>query len=82
MRFEMKRDEALIGRHPDVDVQLMGDAVSRQHAVITEAGGKYTIEDIQSTNGTMVNGRRVGFAELHDGDEIQIGQNTLEFRLE
>ena len=47
-----------------------------------EDAASFTIEDLQSTNGTRVNGKRVRCAELATGDQIQIGRTLFEFLLE
>lgn len=80
-RFELAGDETLIGRNPTTDITLLDEGISREHAIIlfdadTE---RYEIEDLESTNGTKVNGRRVRNAVLAPGDEIQIGHTLFEF---
>jgi pSer/pThr/pTyr-binding forkhead associated (FHA) protein len=54
--------------------------VSRKHAEIRLRLGRYTLYDLQSTNGTYVNGRRVAEVVLADGDRLSIGGVELEFR--
>jgi pSer/pThr/pTyr-binding forkhead associated (FHA) protein len=68
-----------IGRSPDCDVFLDDVTVSRNHAVLLDQDGRFTIEDQGSLNGTYVNRRRVESAELEDGDELQIGKYRLTF---
>jgi pSer/pThr/pTyr-binding forkhead associated (FHA) protein len=68
-----------IGRSPDCDVFLDDVTVSRNHAVLVDQDGRFTIEDQGSLNGTYVNRRRVESAELEDGDELQIGKYRLTF---
>ncbi|MFQ5696751.1 MAG: FHA domain-containing protein [Myxococcota bacterium] len=75
-RFEISRPEVLIGRTPTSDLTLVDDGISREHAMIVWEDDRFSIEDLQSTNGTRVNGKPVRSVELADGDEIQIG-NTL-----
>jgi len=79
--FELDADETLIGRSPTTDVTVRDENASREHAIIAHDhdGGAYTIEDLQSTNGTRVNGKRVRTATLADGDEIQVGQTRFRF---
>ena len=81
MRHELSRDETIIGRNPTTDITLLDESISREHAIVTvdDATGAYTLEDLQSTNGTRVNGKRVRSATLNDGDEIQIGQTKFKF---
>jgi hypothetical protein len=69
----------LIGRSPDCDVFLDDVTVSRRHAVLVEEGGRFSIEDQGSLNGTFVNRHRIDRAELEDGDEVQIGKYRLTF---
>jgi len=55
-------------------------SVSRHHAVFTRtASGRITVRDLNSLNGTYVNGARVEETSLHSGDEIQIGKYKLIF---
>ncbi len=79
-RYEIGPNSTLIGRNPSTHVTLTDEGTSREHAVISHDDGVYTIEDLQSTNGTKVNGKRVRIAELHDGDEVQIGRTVFTFR--
>ncbi len=79
--YDLAGEEMLIGRGPSVHVQVAHDGVSREHAVISESEGEYFIEDLHSTNGLSVNGKRVGSASLRDGDLIQIGNARLVFRI-
>lgn len=81
--YSLTSDETLIGRNPTTDITLLDDGISREHTVILfdESDGTFTIEDLQSTNGTKVNGKRVRSATLSDGDEIQIGHTRFEFHV-
>ena len=69
-----------IGRDPQNDVVLDDRRVSRKHAEVRLRLGRYTLYDLQSTNGTYVNGRRVAEMVLSDGDRISIGGVELQFR--
>jgi pSer/pThr/pTyr-binding forkhead associated (FHA) protein len=81
MEYELSTEETLIGRNPTTDVTLLDENISREHAIILfdEGTGAYTIEDLQSTNGTKVNGKGVRSHELQHGDEIQIGHTVFRF---
>src|SRR5881296_409959 len=70
----------LIGRDQQNDVVLDDPRVSRKHAEIRLRLGRYTLYDLQSTNGTYVNGRRVAEKVLDDGDKISVGGLELVFR--
>jgi hypothetical protein len=67
----------LIGRAAECDIVLGGAAVSRQHARITRKNGRCLVQDLGSTNGTLVNGKRIKQAEIAPGDELQVGDHRL-----
>jgi pSer/pThr/pTyr-binding forkhead associated (FHA) protein len=69
--------ELTIGRSTELEMVLIEDMVSRKHARLTVARGGITIADLGSTNGTFVNGEKVGRAQLKEGDRILIGTNIL-----
>jgi hypothetical protein len=74
------QDPVLIGRDPQNDLVLDDRRVSRKHAEVRLRLGRYTLYDLQSTNGTYVNGRRVAERVLDDGDKISIGGLEIVFR--
>ncbi|MBW2387866.1 MAG: FHA domain-containing protein, partial [Deltaproteobacteria bacterium] len=59
------------------------DGISREHAIISfeESESEYVVEDLQSTNGTQVNGKRVRSATLAANDEIRIGNTSFRFEI-
>ncbi|HEX8752690.1 MAG TPA: FHA domain-containing protein [Solirubrobacterales bacterium] len=70
-----------IGRSKDSDVQIDDRYASGLHARVFSREGRFFVEDMNSTNGTLLNGATLqGEAELIDGDTVQIGDT--EFRLE
>jgi len=75
---------ATIGRSRDCDVVLADANVSRRHAeVLPGAAGTWTVADLGSTNGVLVNGRRIAGAELLTaGDRIALGTAEIAFELE
>jgi hypothetical protein len=70
----------VLGRGTEADIRLPDTGVSRKHADVQLEGGTVTVEDLGSTNGTLVNGRRVGRQDLVDGDVIRIGHSVLVYR--
>jgi pSer/pThr/pTyr-binding forkhead associated (FHA) protein len=84
MRYELCGLETLIGRNPSTDITLLDEGISREHALILfdENDDQYVIEDLHSSNGTKVNGKRVRSAALGAGDEIQIGHTVFSFVVE
>ncbi len=81
MTYEISGLETLIGRNPTTDITLLDEGISREHAIIQydPDADEYTVEDLQSTNGTKVNGKRVRSAVLHSGDEVQVGHTRFQF---
>jgi diguanylate cyclase (GGDEF)-like protein len=75
--FKLDDNETLIGRAPQVPIRLNDEGVSRRHARIVRQGNHVYIEDLQSANGTLVNGERVTTVPLKDGDKIRIGSTTI-----
>jgi pSer/pThr/pTyr-binding forkhead associated (FHA) protein len=80
--YELSAEETLIGRNPTTDVTLLDENISREHAIILFDSklDRYTIEDLQSTNGTKVNGKGVRSHDLDPGDEIQVGHTRFVFQ--
>src|SRR3954469_3205077 len=68
-----------IGRLPDNTVVIDNPAVSSHHACVFRAGNEYIIEDLESTNGTFVNHKRVVNHTLENGDVILVGKHELVF---
>jgi RNA polymerase subunit RPABC4/transcription elongation factor Spt4 len=78
--IEMTKEVSSVGRHEDSDIVLDDVSVSRHHGLFTRtASGRITVRDLNSLNGTYVNGARVEESVLRNGDEIQIGKFKLVF---
>ena len=75
----LEKKKYLLGRADDTDLTLSGRDVSRHHAMVVLDGEKYIIEDLQSTNGTYINGQQISLYILKPGDEIVIGENMIVF---
>ncbi|MBK6939853.1 MAG: sigma 54-interacting transcriptional regulator [Planctomycetes bacterium] len=73
--FELSR-EAVIGRSPTADVVLADESCSRHHVRVVPEGGGCRFEDMDSTNGTFVNGTKQASGVLSDGDRLLVG-NTV-----
>ncbi|MCB1009204.1 MAG: SpoIIE family protein phosphatase [Acidobacteria bacterium] len=79
-RFSFEKG-ALLGRGPLADLELHDPAVSRRHAQISFSEEDCFVADLESGNGTYVNGQRVADpVRLEEGDEIRVGATCLEFR--
>ena len=78
-KFPLDREQFIIGRAEETDIQFDQESVSRSHARIVVRGENYVITDLGSTNGTYVNDRVIDDRTLHDGDIVQIGQTIVKF---
>lgn len=86
-RFPVEIGRMLIGRTPRADIHLGDTTVSAKHAVIegiNNGGGvvEVYVQDLGSTNGTLLNGMPVRRQPLHDGDQIGVGKHCLRFSLD
>lgn len=72
--------ECVLGRSTDADFVLEDPLVSRRHARVFRDGPGYSVEDLASRNGTVVNARKVQRQKLEDGDVIVIGTTEVVFR--
>lgn len=73
-------EETVLGRHPECQIQLNSNMVSRKHARVLRQGDTYILEDLGSGNGTFVNGRKIeGPTELVHDDRIKLGPILLRF---
>jgi pSer/pThr/pTyr-binding forkhead associated (FHA) protein len=66
-----------IGRSETADHTVYSSKVSKEHAAIEVAGQRYVVRDLDSTNGTFVNGKRVKTADLSEGDRLSVGRLEL-----
>lgn len=79
-RYPVTARSIAIGRHSENDLQLSNDSVHRHHAQFNiAADGRAFINDLDTRNGVIVNGKRVARAELHSGDLIELGEVRLRY---
>jgi hypothetical protein len=78
-RHELNDRAVVIGRSRDCDISVDDPNVSRRHAEIRHEDGAYWIADLGSTNGVLVNGKRVERAKLEPDDEILLGTTVVRF---
>ena len=71
---ELAEETVTVGRLADNNVQIDDISVSSHHAVLTLSGGDYHLKDLNSTNGTRVNGQPVTEKSLHSGDKVRFGK--------
>ena len=77
--YNMTKERYTIGRLPDNDIRLDHPAVSGHHALVINILDDSFLEDLNSTNGTSVNGRRISKHPLQHGDTVRIGKHELRF---
>ncbi len=80
LEVPVARDWIVIGRGRGSDLVLAERTISRMHAAIGFDGDSFFIQDLESTNGTLVNGAKQQRAPLSDDDQIQMGRLLLRFR--
>ena len=81
LEVPVDRSRMVVGRGRGADLVVAESTMSREHAVIGFDDGGCFVEDLQSTNGTKVNGERCERGRLRDGDEIQLGRLQLQVSL-
>lgn len=77
--YELDQEIITIGRKPSNDIHIDNLAVSGTHAKILTILNDSFIEDLGSTNGTLINGQRISKHSLHNGEKILIGKHELEY---
>lgn len=79
-RTTLENDRYVVGRDEEADVRLDRSSVSRQHAELArDVRGYWLVRDLDSTNGTFVNERRISEVTLADGDQIRFGDVVYKF---
>jgi pSer/pThr/pTyr-binding forkhead associated (FHA) protein len=73
------KDSIAVGRKPDNDVVIDNPAISGHHCRISVQGGTYFVEDLESTNGTFVNEKRIKKSGLHHNDVVGVAKHALVF---
>ncbi len=77
-RFPVGQGQTVtIGRGLKADIQVIDDGLSRVHCSIENRGHMFFVRDLESANGTYLNGKAVAAADAYDGDEISIGLAVL-----
>lgn len=78
-QFELKQGDMIIGRRPGSDILIDNLAVSGNHASIFTVGDDSFIQDLDSTNGTLVNNKKIIKHHLKNGDVVAIGKHSLTY---
>src|ERR1700677_3977133 len=75
--FDLKTPEITVGRLPDNTIQVEHASVSGHHAILKRDGLDYSIKDLESTNGTRINGERITEQKLRRNDSLRLGNIEL-----
>lgn len=75
----LNKERMTLGRRPYNDIVVDNLAVSGEHAALQAIGREYYIEDLNSTNGTFINGKKIKRQILHTGDSIEIGKYAIKY---
>jgi pSer/pThr/pTyr-binding forkhead associated (FHA) protein len=80
-RYPLASPVTVVGRGSDADIRLDDPGVSRRHVQVQPLGRLVRVVDLGSTNGTLVDGRRVTAADLRDGDSFVLGRTSVTVRI-
>ena len=79
---QLTKDKTTLGRRPYNDIVIDNLAVSGEHAVLQMVGSDVFIEDLNSTNGTYINGKAIKKQLLANNDVVEVGKYKIKFLLE
>lgn len=81
--YSLSEEETVLGRHPECQIQLDSNMVSRRHAQVVGEGTQFFVEDLGSGNGTFVNGKKIdGRTQLAHEDRLKVGPILFRFETE
>ena len=80
-RYPLGDEDVTMGRDRANTVVVPSESASRRHARIFVSGGAHVLVDLESTNGTLLNGKAVAEQTLRDGDVIRVGSTVLRYAL-
>jgi pSer/pThr/pTyr-binding forkhead associated (FHA) protein len=81
-RFPCGEEDVTIGREKGNTILVASESASRHHARIFVSGGAHVLVDLESTNGTLLNGKPVTEQTLRNGDVLRVGTTVLRYALE
>ena len=78
--YPIDKSKIVVGREPKCDIHIDNLGISREHCAFSQRGDAYLVQDLNSSNGTYVNGRKITEHFLNHDDEIVIGKYMLKFK--
>lgn len=76
---QLSKERTSLGRRPYNDIVIDNLAVSGEHAVLEMIGNEVYLEDLNSTNGVIINGKKISKQQLHNGDIAELGKYKIRF---
>ncbi|MHC4549727.1 MAG: FHA domain-containing protein [Planctomycetota bacterium] len=80
-RYREENELVVLGRADDCDLHIVAEQVSRRHAELALLRGRWKVRDLDSSNGTYLNGQRIATADLRPGDVIRLGESGPKVRV-
>ncbi len=80
--YDLSKPATVVGRDPAADIVIDNLGVSRSHCQFLRRDASFILQDMNSSNGTYVNGQKIGEHNLNHGDQIVVGKYTLTFKNE
>jgi pSer/pThr/pTyr-binding forkhead associated (FHA) protein len=80
--YKLDKDKLIVGREPTCEIPIDNLGISRQHCAFAQRGEAFIVQDLGSSNGTFVNGKKITEHFLNNDDEVVIGKYTLKFKNE
>ena len=77
--IDIVEERVTLGRALDNMIRLEDGTVSHHHAMVLTENGEFKLRDLNSTNGTRVNGMRIVESKLHNGDQVRVGSVEMRF---
>ena len=78
--YEFETDSVIVGRGSDIQIRIPHPSVSLRHAELTLEDGRCFLKDLNSSNGTRINGKPINQAQLHSGDLVEFGEIQAHFK--
>jgi pSer/pThr/pTyr-binding forkhead associated (FHA) protein len=80
--FELRKTPVILGRGPGVDIAIDDRTLSRQHLILELTAEGFRVRDLDSTNGVILNGKRIDAARLQHGDRLEAGDHEFTYIVE